>query len=74
MNLRLTSRHSVQIPTLNDRPEGLLPSTCLVRVRGMVQEVKDPEFFAAGYDLYEPARSTTVRAALLQSSAYLPLY
>jgi len=46
---------------LNDRPVGLLPPLCLVRVRGMVQDVKDPEYYAVAFTEQDEVRRTTVR-------------
>ena len=50
-----------QVPTLNDRPLGMLPPSCLARVRGMIQEVKDPELFLLSYSEHDTVLRTTVR-------------
>ena len=42
-------RHNTQVPSLNDtKPELLRPNT-LVRFRGMVQDMGNPEFYLGGY-------------------------
>lgn len=49
------------VPTLNDRPLGMLPPSCLARVRGMIQEVKDPELFLLSYSEHDTVLRTTVK-------------
>lgn len=49
------------VPTLNDRPLDFLPASCLIRIRGMLQEIKDPEFYIASYTVHDSIVHTTTK-------------
>ena len=52
MDQMFSSRLSLpQIPSLNDTPSHHLPTSTLVRFRGMVQDMHDPEFYLGVYEV-----------------------
>ena len=57
-----------RVPLLNDVPSHLLKSKSLVRFRCMVQDMFDPEFYLAAYEVVSKVdNSSTLRCGMYQS-------
>ena len=52
---------SAAVPSLNARRHEEIPTGALVRFYGMVQDVRDPEFYVGAYDETAPGGETRIR-------------
>ena len=69
---RLQNKEALErVPSLNDVPSHLLKSKSLVRFRCMVQDMFDPEFYLAAYEVVNKAdNSSNLRCGMYQDMVH----